>query len=160
MTTSPCWCWSTSLNVPRFFTLTQAEKLLPQVESAIREAITLKAEYDQAEAECQSFSQRLAVTGGMHVDRPRLLEQNSRRESAALRVKDSIERVHEFGCVVKDLDIGLIDFPALFNGQEVCLCWKLGESGIQFWHGVHEGFRGRKAIDQEFLEHHQGELPN
>jgi len=146
--------------MPRFFTHAQAEKLLPQVESAIREAITRKAEYDRAEAECQSFSRRLRVTGGMHVDRPRLLEQRSRRESAALRVNDCIERVHEFGCQVKDLEIGLIDFPALFNGQEVCLCWKLGESGIQFWHGVHEGFRGRKAIDQEFLEHHQGELPN
>jgi hypothetical protein len=146
--------------MPRFLTLIQAEKLLPQVESAILEAITRKAEYDQAETECENFSQRLAVSGGMHVDRSRWLEQKNRRESAALRVRDSIERVHEFGCMVKDLDIGLIDFPALFNGQEVCLCWKLGESGIQFWHGVQEGFRGRKVIDQEFLEHHQGELPN
>jgi hypothetical protein len=146
--------------MPRFFTLTQAEKLLPQVESAIREAIARKSEYEQAEAEWQGVSQRLMVTGGMHVDRPRLLQQKSRRESAALDVKNSIERVHEFGCLVKDLDIGLIDFPTLFNGQEVYLCWKLGESGIQFWHGVQDGFRGRKAIDQEFLEHHQGELPN
>jgi hypothetical protein len=146
--------------MPRFFTLTQAEKLLPQVESAIREAIALKSKYDRAEAEWQSFSQRVMVQGGMRVDRSRSLEQKNLRESAALDVKNSIDRVHEFGCVVKDLDIGLIDFPTLFNGQEVYLCWKLGESGIRFWHGVHEGFRGRKAIDEEFLEHHQGELPN
>jgi len=146
--------------MPRFFTLSQAEKLLPQVESAIREAIVRKEEYDQAEAEWQGFSQRIMVQGGMQVDRSRLLEQKNRRESAALLVKNSIERVHEFGCVVKDLDIGLIDFPTLLNGQEVYLCWKLGESGIQFWHGLHEGFRGRKAIDDEFLTHHQGELPN
>jgi len=146
--------------MPRFFTLSQAEKLLPQVESAIREAIVRKAEYEQAEAEWQSFSERVMVQGGMQVDRSRLLEQKNRRESAALLVKNSIERVHEFGCVVKDLDIGLIDFPTLLNGQEVYLCWKLGESGIQFWHGLHEGFRGRKAIDEEFLAHHQGELPN
>jgi hypothetical protein len=146
--------------MPRFFSLTQAEKLLPRLESAIRQAITRKAEYDQAEAEWQSFSQRLMVTGGMQVDRARLLEQKKRREAVALELKDCIERVQEFGCVVKDLEIGLIDFPTLFNGQEVYLCWKLGESGIQFWHGVQEGFRGRKAIDAEFLEHHQGELPN
>ena len=146
--------------MPRFFTLTQAEKLLPQVESAIREAIVRKSEYEQAEAEWQSFSRRVTATGGMQVDRPRLLEQKNRRESAALDVKNSIERVHEFGCLVKDLDIGLIDFPTLFNGQEVYLCWKLGESGIQFWHGVQDGFRGRKPIDQAFLEQHQGELPN
>lgn len=146
--------------MPRFFTLPQAEKLLPRVESAIREAIALKAVYDQAESEWQSFSERLMVSGGMQVNRSRLLEQKNRREAAALDLKSSIERVHEFGCVVKDLDIGLIDFPTLLNGQEVYLCWKLGESGIQFWHGVHEGFGGRKAIDAEFLEHHQGELPN
>lgn len=146
--------------MPRFFTLNHAEKLLPQVESAIREALERKAEYDQAEAEWQSFAQRVMLQGGMQVDRSRSLEQKNRLESAALDVKNSIERVHELGCVVKDLDIGLIDFPTLLNGQEVYLCWKLGENGIQFWHGLHEGFRGRKAIDEEFLEHHQGELPN
>jgi len=146
--------------MPRFFTLTQAEKLLPRVESAIREAIAGKLEYDRAEAEWQSFSQRIMSQGGMRVDRPRLLEQKNRREAAALAVKNSIEQVQEFGCLVKDLDIGLIDFPTLLKRQEVYLCWKLGESGIQFWHGVQEGFRGRKAIDAEFLELHQGELPN
>ncbi len=100
------------------------------------------------------------VQGGMQVDRSRSVEQKNRRESSALDVKNSIERIHELGCVVKDLEIGLIDFPTLLNGQEVYLCWKLGENGIHFWHGLHEGFRGRKAIDEEFLTHHQGELPN
>ena len=55
---------------------------------------------------------------------------------------------------IKDLEIGLIDFPTLFRGQEVYLCWKLGEDKIRFWHGIHEGFRGRKAIDQDFLDNH------
>ena len=61
------------------------------------------------------------------------------------------------GCVVKDLDIGLIDFPTEFRGEEVYLCWKLGEPRIEFWHGVEEGFRGRKAIDQDFRDHHRGD---
>jgi len=146
--------------MPRFFTLTQAEKLLPQVESAIRDALARKSDYDQAEGDWQSFSRRLMETGGMQVDRSRVIGQKKRRESAAGEVRSAIERVQDLGCIVKDLDIGLIDFPTLLNGQEVYLCWKLGESGIQFWHGVHEGFRGRKAIDEKFLEQHQGELPN
>jgi hypothetical protein len=50
-----------------------------------------------------------------------------------------------------------VDFPTLFRGVEVYLCWKLGESGIEFWHGVDEGFRGRKPIDQDFLDHHEGD---
>jgi hypothetical protein len=146
--------------MPRFFTLQQAEEVLPEVASAIRAAISFKTEYEWLESEWHSFSQRVAVMGGVRVDRGQMTEQKNRREDAALALKQAVEKVHEFGCVVKDLDIGLIDFPTLFGGEEVYLCWKLGEAGIQFWHGVHEGFRGRKPIDAGFLEHHQGELPN
>ena len=146
--------------MPRFFTLRQAEQLLPEVESAIRDAIALKSEYQEAEAEWQSFSRRVMMLGGVLVDHSRLQDQKDRRESIALRLKEALEKIHEYGCLVKDLDIGLIDFPTQFHGEEVYLCWKLGEPGIQFWHGVHEGFRGRKPIDQEFLEYHRGELPN
>jgi hypothetical protein len=146
--------------MPRYFTLQQAEKLLPEVESVIRDAISDKAEYQQAETEWQSFSSRVMMMGGMQVDHTQVIDQKRRRESSALRLKEAIEKIQEIGCLVKDLDIGLIDFPTLFRGEEVYLCWKLGESGIQFWHGVQEGFRGRKPIDQDFLEHHQGDLPN
>ena len=145
--------------MPRFFTLQQAEQLLPQVESAIRDAISLKSEYQQAEDDRQNFSHRVTMLGGMLVDLSQVREQKERRESLAHQLQEALEKIHEYGCVVKDLDIGLIDFPTQFHGQEVYLCWKLGESGIQFWHGVHEGFRGRKPIDQEFIEHHRGELP-
>ena len=144
----------------RFFTLAQAQHLLPQVESAIREAIALKAEYQQAESDCQQFQRRITLQGGVMVDHSKLLDRKHRRDSSARGLQESIEKIHEYGCLVKDLDVGLIDFPTLFNGQEVYLCWKVGESGIQFWHGVEEGFRGRKPIDQEFLDHHQGDLPN
>jgi len=146
--------------MPRFFTLPEAESILPDVASTIREAISLKQQYEKTEAEWQSFSQRVAVMGGVQVDRAQFLERKNRRQEVARDLQQTIEKIQEFGCVVKDLDIGLIDFPTLLNGEEVYLCWKLGEPGIQFWHGVDEGFRGRKPIDQEFLEHHRGEQPN
>jgi hypothetical protein len=146
--------------MPRFFTLQQAEQLLPDVAAAIREAISLKAEYEKSEVERQTFSRRIAMQGGVRVDRAHSLQQKNRGQEIAGALQQAIEKVHEFGCLVKDLDIGLIDFPTLFQGEEVYLCWKLGEPGIQFWHGVDEGFRGRKPIDAGFLEHHRGELPN
>ena len=146
--------------MPRFFTLQQAEQLLPEVESAIRDAISLKSEYQQAEEEWHSFSHRITMLGGMLVDHSQVREQKNRREALAHGLQAALEKIHEYGCVVKDLDIGLIDFPTQLHGEEVYLCWKLGESGIQFWHGVHEGFRGRKPIDQEFIEQHRGEVPN
>ena len=66
--------------------------------------------------------------------------------------------MQEIGCLIKDLDIGLIDFPTTYRGEEVYLCWKLGEPGIEYWHGVDEGFRGRKPIDQDFLDTPPGRL--
>jgi hypothetical protein len=146
--------------MPRFFTLQQAEKLLPEVERAIRDAIALRSEYEDAQEEWQNFSRRVMVLGGVRVDHSQALEQKNHRESTALRLKEALERIQENGCVVKDLEMGLVDFPTRYHGEEVYLCWKLGEESIQFWHGVDEGFRGRKPIDQEFLDHHQGELPN
>jgi hypothetical protein len=143
--------------MPRYFTLQQAEKLLPEVEFTIREAICHKADFQQAEEEWQSFATRVTMLGGVRVDHSQVMDLKQRRESAARLLKDAVEKIQEYGCVVKDLDIGLIDFPTLFRGEEVYLCWKLGESGIGFWHGVHEGFRGRKPIDAEFLAGHRGE---
>ena len=59
--------------------------------------------------------------------------------------------------VVKDLDVGLVDFPTFYRGEEVYLCWRMDESDIDHWHGVHEGFAGRKEIDRHFVENHRGE---
>lgn len=146
--------------MPRFFTLQQAERILPEVEAAIREAIAAKADYDRLEAERQKVAQRVAILGGVRVDRAQLAEEKNLREAAARALQQAVEKIHESGCLVKDLDIGLIDFPTLFQEQEVYLCWKLGEQGIRFWHGVSEGFRGRKPIDAAFLELHRGEVPN
>lgn len=150
--------------MPRFFTLQQAEQVLPEIDAAMREAIARKAECEHVQAERQQVAQRAAMLGGMHVDRAQALDQKTRGQEALRALEQAVEKVHSFGCLVKDLDIGLIDFPTLFQGEEVYLCWKLGERGIHFWHGVSEGFRGRKAIDSAFLQNHRGdhrgELPN
>jgi len=98
------------------------------------------------------------MSGGASVDRAQVLQAKNQRDAIVPRLKEAIEKIHDLGCLVKDLDIGLIDFPTLLRGEEVYLCWKLGEPGIQFWHGVEEGFRGRKRIDQDFLDNHKGEL--
>ena len=61
------------------------------------------------------------------------------------------------GVEVKDLEVGLIDFPTLFRGEEVLLCWRFGEERIEQWHGLTEGFRGKRPIDEEFLAGRCGE---
>jgi hypothetical protein len=57
-----------------------------------------------------------------------------------------ISRIEAYGCVMKDIDLGLLDFPALRNGSPVFLCWKAGEPAVSHWHGTDETFRNRKPL--------------
>jgi len=139
------------------FSHAEAQRLLPEVGRLLRQALDARSEYQEAEKAIQEHSERVMLMGGLVVDRERALTARSRRDASAAMLKDAIDSVQEIGCVVKDLDIGLVDFPTLFRGVEVYLCWKLGEPAIEFWHGVDEGFRGRKPIDGDFLQNHRGD---
>jgi hypothetical protein len=141
----------------RRFTHAEAQRLLPEIGRLLRDALGAKQEFQEAEKAIQEMSERVMLMGGVMVDRERALTARSRRDAAGAMLKGAVEAVQDTGCLIKDLDIGLVDFPTLFKGVEVYLCWKLGEPGIAFWHGVDEGFRGRKAIDQEFMDQHRGE---
>ena len=146
--------------MPRYFTAAQAERLLPEVELALREAIAQKSEYQAADREMNEGLQRIRMAGGSRVNPGPFLALRARRDAATLKVQAAFQKIEELGAQVKDLDIGLIDFLARYHGRDVCLCWKLGESGIHFWHTPDEGFRGRKPIDAEFLENHKGDAAN
>ncbi len=136
------------------FTLAQAQALLPQVEKLLRETVALRMEFSEATNAVYAIRQRVAFLGGVVVDREKFAANARRRDTAESRLRQAVSQFEEIGCHVKDLDIGLVDFPTVFRGVEVCLCWKLGEPRIGYWHGAEEGFRGRKPIDQDFLAHH------
>jgi hypothetical protein len=139
------------------FTLAQAQSLIPTIDPLLRKAIEWKSRYAEADRALQAFSHRILVTGGMLVDRDQAVATKNKRDSAGQQLKQLIEEVQEYGCVIKDLDIGLLDFPTMFRGREVYLCWKLGEPAISYWHPTDEGFAGRKEIDQDFRDHHRGD---
>ena len=143
--------------MPRFFTLAEAQSLLPQVEKQVRRAVSTKAVLQEAQSEIEGVSEKVRLTGGAMVDRSKLRDTIARRDAAAVELRDTLTALQERGCLVKDLDLGLLDFPTRFRGEEVYLCWKLGEPAIAFWHAVNEGYRGRQPIDQDFLDHHQGD---
>src|SRR3954469_17184197 len=146
--------------MPRHFTVTEAEAMLHEVERILRDALFQKTEYQAAEDEFNRTTQRIRMAGGSRVDPGPFLAMRSRRDTSAAALKDAFELMEDMGVLVKDLDIGLIDFLTRYHGREVCLCWKLGEDRIAFWHGLEEGFRGRKAIDQEFVQNHRGDSPH
>jgi hypothetical protein len=143
--------------VPRFFNLVEAEGMLPEVERSVRSLIQGKAAYEEADAELNQIAKRITLTGGMVAPRQRISELRARKEAAARSLKTTLERIQEMGCQLKDIEMGLVDFPTLYREQEVYLCWKLGESSIKFWHHVEDGYRGRRPIDSDFLANHHGD---
>lgn len=130
---------------------------MPEVERLVRNLIQLKQDYETADAELSQMIQRVTLIGGMIPPRKRIAELRGRKDACARGLKSNLEKIQEIGCQLKDIEIGLIDFPTLYKEREVYLCWKLGESGIRFWHHVEDGYRGRRPIDHEFRANHHGE---
>ena len=132
----------------RTFTLDEAQSLLPVLESLLRTAINAKNLIEKADAEQQALQHRIFLNGGMFLDIVPLARRKAERAKAEQRAKDAVAEIDSIGVQVKDLDIGLLDFPCVVEGQIILLCWKLGEKSITHWHGTQEGFAGRKPIDQ------------
>lgn len=136
----------------RTFTLDEAQSLLPVLESLLRTAIKAKNVIDQMDAEFQALHHRVFLNGGMFLDIVPLARRKAERSRAEQHAKDALAEIDSIGVQVKDLGIGLLDFPCEVEGQTILLCWKLGEKAITHWHGVSEGFAGRKPIDQRIAK--------
>ena len=131
----------------RTFTLDEAHELLPVLESLLRQAIGGKKQIEEIDKEFKEIAHRVFLSGGMFLPLVRLARRKAEREKAAQQVKDAVSEINSTGVQVKDLDIGLLDFPCMVDGHIILLCWRLGERSITHWHGVEEGFAGRKPID-------------
>jgi hypothetical protein len=132
----------------RNFTLNEAQSLLPTLESLLRAAIIGKKLMEEVEGEMQELSHRIFLNGGTHVDVVAIARRKAERAKAEQRAKDALAEIDSIGVQVKDLDIGLLDFPCEVEGKIVLLCWKMGEKSITHWHGTDEGFASRKQIDE------------
>lgn len=132
----------------RTFTLDEARMLLPVLESLLRTAIEGKKLIEEVDAEFEAIQHRVYLNGGTFLNIPYLARRKAGREKTLQNVKDAVAEIHATGVQVKDLDIGLLDFPCEVEGEILLLCWKFGEKEISHWHGVEEGFAGRKPIDE------------
>lgn len=126
----------------KVFRLEEANALLPivrpQLELLVRKRRDLAIKLLEADT-----AQRMASDAG---GAQRAATQAKQAEELHTEMLALIDAVQKHGCIVKDLDLGLVDFPALRGGQLVNLCWKMDEPAIAFWHGMDEGFGARKSI--------------
>ena len=123
----------------RTFTLSEAKRLLPQLQERLLAVKQEKEVLVRSHGEIKKASAKAASNGGS-VAGPRYIR-------ALEHISDSVEAIQEMGILVKDLDIGLCDFPFLLDGRVVYLCWKLGEPEIRYWHEIEDGYAGRQPIE-------------
>jgi hypothetical protein len=132
----------------RTFTLDEAHTMLPVLESLLRRGMEAKKQVEEIEAEFQKLNHRIFLAGGSEIDVVKLARRRAASDKALQTIKDCLAEIEATGAQVKDMDTGLLDFPCEVDGEIILLCWKLGEERITHWHGMEEGFAGRKPIDE------------
>ena len=131
----------------KLFSLSEAERLRAQLEPVLIEAMEAHRRLIAHEEVLGELAERIQRSGGLQVPYERIAHTRVERNRLQETVETALERIQSTGCVVKDLEQGLLDFPARIDNQDVYLCWKLGEDRIRFYHAQDEGFAGRKPID-------------
>jgi hypothetical protein len=129
----------------RYFTPEEANALLEQVRPAAEALVEHRRAFARAAARRARLGARIAGNGG-DFDPGEIRNDAEQLDREAEAVSRAVEQLERLGVVVKDLDRGLVDFPALHRGEEVLLCWQVGEDEVAFWHGLEEGFAGRKPL--------------
>ncbi len=142
------------------FSLNEAQSLLPVLESLLRQAVEARRRLDEIEQEMQQTLTRIIMLGGVQLDPVHMAALRSGKDGANRKLEDAVAEIEATGAQVKDLEMGLLDFPCLLNGQPILLCWKLGEPAIEHWHGANEGFAKRKKIDPARFASHRPGKPN
>ena len=129
----------------RYFTAEEANEALEDVRPLTEELVEHRRALVELQERQAALAGRIAGNGG-NVEPQELQDVQDRLDEEVAGIARCVARIHDVGALVKDLDEGLVDFPAQRSGEEVLLCWRLGEDEIGFWHGLDEGFSGRKPL--------------
>ncbi len=114
--------------------------MLPKLVDALKHLTQLKEALDQ-------IQESLNISGELSI--VEFSRQKRRLNRVVSDLYRQIEEIEELGCVIKDIDTCLVDFPAKMFDREVWLCWRLGEPRVMYWHGKDEGFTSRKSITDD-----------
>jgi hypothetical protein len=129
----------------RTFSPEEANRTLPEVRPLVERMVEHRRALSAAHARrAEALSSIAGNGGGMP---PSELAQLAREvEQEAVAVAECVRAIQQLGAQVKDLDTGLIDFPARRGEEDVLLCWRLGEPDVAYWHGPEDGFAGRRPL--------------
>jgi hypothetical protein len=129
----------------RTFTLDEANAAVAQLRPVVEELVTHGRRLAAAQRRQTQLLTRIAGNGG-DMQPSDLREVAAEIQAEADAIAECAEQINAAGAQIKSLEEGLLDFPSLRDGEEILLCWKLGEDEIEYWHGLDEGFAGRKPL--------------
>jgi len=134
----------------RYFTPKEANALLPFIKEDLTRLQETKREFVRTALQLRELRTNYARTSQTPPEDD-VFRLEASMEFMQLEAKTLADSIRLKGAELKDVDGGLVDFPAMLNGEEVLLCWKQGEDRIAYYHGRHDGFRGRKPISEEYF---------
>ena len=130
----------------RYFTVADVEALIPELARIMERVMSAHAEVSATQERMQAEQQRIAMAGGGVLDRRAWRADKAKVEWLTGEIRRGLGEIVELGGAPKDLGLGLVDFLHLRNGREVNLCWRYGAREIRHWHGLDEGYAGRKPL--------------
>jgi hypothetical protein len=130
---------------PRYFTLEQANQAVEELRPVVEQMVEHHGRFVAAQRRRGELTEQAGANGG-DLTPTDFADVEHELEAEATALARCVERIQSAGALVKDLDRGLLDFPALRDGEEILLCWHLGEDAIEYFHGPEEGFAGRKPL--------------
>jgi hypothetical protein len=131
----------------KYFTVDEANLLLPFVDQELIKLQALKREFQEKYLDLRRKKQTYNEIQQNSTDKDPFFTLESELEFLQIEAKTHMNSIEMKGIEIKDIDIGLVDFPAIINGNEVLLCWRQGEVSIGYYHGRLDGFSGRQAIE-------------
>lgn len=129
----------------KWFTLEEANAMLPIIREEIEALQSIKREFEKRYLHLKLVKEKAGKPRQDDPDPFFTLEVEL--EFMQIEARTIVQSIHMKGAQLKDLDLGLVDFPSLRDGEEVLLCWRLGEEAITHWHGLGEGYAGRKLLE-------------
>jgi hypothetical protein len=129
----------------RHFTPEEANEALPEIRPLVEEMVARRAAHLEALSRQEELEGRIRGNGG-GIPPATLAEAADDVDRAARELAKVVDEIAARGVEVKDVDEGLVDFPALRRGETVLLCWRLGEDEIGYWHTTEDGFEGRRPL--------------
>jgi hypothetical protein len=139
----------------RYFTAVEVEQLIPRLESLMGRVMAANEEAGRLRTELGEAQRAVTLAGGSRVRPEEWRRRKAGLERATREIRERLGEILATGGVPKDLEMGLVDFLGKLRGRDVNLCWRYGEKRIRFWHGLDEGYGGRRSLPGEPRTHEE-----